>query len=183
MGELLGLVLVALSVGLGNFAGSIAIGLSGVDARTRLRVGLAFGFFESVMPVIGLAVGQQFASTVGHAGRYFGGGLLVVTGAYAILMSRRSSEGPRPESLRSSRLLVTALALSLDNLVVGFALGVYPVPLVEAALVIGAVSVGLSLAGLELGSRVGARVEEWSEEISGAVLILVGLALAFGLLK
>ena len=184
MGTLLGLVLVALSVGLGNFAGSIAIGLSGVDARTRLRVGIAFGFFESVMPVIGLLVGQEFAATVGHAGRYFGGGLLVLTGAYAIYSGRRARAPAPSDSLRGrSRLLITALALSLDNLVVGFALGVYPVPLVEAAAVIGGVSVALSLLGLELGNRLGSRVERWSEEISGAVLVLVGLALAFGLLK
>jgi putative Mn2+ efflux pump MntP len=184
MGQLVGLVLVALSVGLGNFAGSIAIGLSGVDARTRLRVGLAFGFFESVMPVLGLVVGQRAAAAAGHSGRYVGGALLVATGLYAIYQGRRGGEGTAPDSLRTrSRLVITALALSLDNLVVGFALGVYPVPLAEAAIVIGAVSVALSLLGLELGSRLGTRVERWSEEIGGAVLVLVGLALAFGLLQ
>ncbi len=46
----------------------------------------------------------------------------------------------------------------------------------------GVVSVGMSLAGLELGHRLGRRVEEWSEEIGGAVLILVGIAIAVGIL-
>jgi len=184
MGQLLGLVLVALSVGLGNFAGAIAIGLSGVDARTRLRVGLAFGFFESIMPVLGLVVGQRAAAAAGHSGRYIGGALLVATGLYAIYQGRRGGEAPAAGSVRSrSRLIVTALALSLDNLVVGFALGVYPVPLAEAAIVIGVVSVALSLLGLELGNRLGSRVEKWSEELGGGVLVLVGLALAFGLLQ
>ena len=44
------------------------------------------------------------------------------------------------------------------------------------------VSVGLSLLGLELGSRLGSRVGEWSEEIGGAVLILVGIAIGAGLI-
>lgn len=181
---LLGLVLVAISVGLGNFAGSIAIGLSGVDARTRLRVGLAFGFFESVMPVIGLAIGQGAAAHAGHLGRYVGAALIALTGIYGIYQGRRTKDAERePSAARRGRLLVTALALSLDNLVVGFALGVYPVPLAEAAIVVGAVSVVLSLLGLELGSRLGSRVERWSEEIGGVVLVLVGLALALGLLK
>jgi putative Mn2+ efflux pump MntP len=46
----------------------------------------------------------------------------------------------------------------------------------------GVVSVGMSLAGLELGHRLGRRVEEWSEEIGGGVLILVGIAIAVGVL-
>jgi len=40
----------------------------------------------------------------------------------------------------------------------------------------------MSLAGLELGNRLGKRAEAWSEEIGGAVLILVGIAIAAGVL-
>jgi putative Mn2+ efflux pump MntP len=40
----------------------------------------------------------------------------------------------------------------------------------------------MSLVGLELGSRLGERVEKWSEEIGGAVLIGVGVALGAGVL-
>ena len=77
---------------------------------------------------------------------------------------------------------MTALALSIDNLAVGFALAVYRIPIVLAAVTMGVISVALSLVGLELGSRLGTRIEAWSEELGGGVLILVGLALAFGLL-
>ncbi len=188
-----GLLLASLSVGLSNFAAAIGIGLSGVDARTRLRVGLAFGLFESLMPVIGIVLGHGLSGSVGHTGRYAGGALLVATGAYGIIQGRRQ---PRPVAdpavetddgpalgLRTSRLLVTAFALSIDNLVVGFALGVYPVPAILAGAVIAAVSVTLSLIGLELGSRLGRNVEQWAEEVGGAVLMLVGVALGFGLIS
>jgi putative Mn2+ efflux pump MntP len=40
----------------------------------------------------------------------------------------------------------------------------------------------MSLIGLELGNRLGAHVEAWSEELGGAVLIGVGVAIATGLL-
>jgi putative Mn2+ efflux pump MntP len=46
----------------------------------------------------------------------------------------------------------------------------------------GVVSVGMTLVGLELGNRLGTRVEAWSEEIGGGVLILVGFALVLGVL-
>jgi len=183
MRELGGLLVIAVSVGLTNFAGAIGIGLSGVDARTRLRVGLAFGFFEALMPVVGLFIGQSAAGAIGSSGRYIGGGLLVLTGAWSIVQARRTSEQEKTGALRLRQLLVLAVALSLDNLVVGFALGVYRVPLAETAIVIGIVSVALSLLGLELGQRLGERVEEWAEELGGGVLVLIGLALAFGVLK
>jgi putative Mn2+ efflux pump MntP len=35
----------------------------------------------------------------------------------------------------------------------------------------------MPLVGLELGSRLGQRIERWSEEIGGGVLILCGIAL------
>lgn len=176
----------SLSVGLSNFAGSIGIGLSGIDARTRLRVGIAFGLFEGLMPVIGLFIGQAVAGSIGNYGRYLGAVLLVLTGGYTIWQGRRTGEVERQEerggALDNRQLLVLGIALSVDNLVVGFALGVYHISIVLAAITMAIVSVGLSLLGLELGSRLGSKVGEYSEEAGGVVLILVGIAIAVGLI-
>lgn len=181
MGSLAGLLLVAVSVGLSNFAASIGIGLSGVSARTRLRVGLAFGAFEALMPVAGLLLGDAARGRLGGVGHYAGGALLVLTGAYTIWRGRT----PRaPEAGMATRsLLLTALALSVDNLVVGFAIGVYQVNILLAAVLIGIVSVLMSLIGLEIGGRLGPAFEEWSDEVGGAILILLGLGLGLGLVR
>ncbi|MDQ2943132.1 MAG: manganese efflux pump MntP family protein, partial [Candidatus Dormibacteraeota bacterium] len=85
-------------------------------------------------------------------------------------------------ALQTQSLMVTAVALSIDNLAVGFALAVFHIQIVIAAATMGVVSVAMSLVGLELGSRLGKRVEGWSEEIGGTVLILVGIAIATGIL-
>jgi putative Mn2+ efflux pump MntP len=178
-----GLLLVSVSVGLSNFAGAIGIGLSGINASTRLRVGIAFGLFEGLMPVVGLLVGSAVAGYFGHYAKYVGGAILILTGAYTIWQgwgTAPKKEGPTV--LKTHQLIITALALSIDNLAVGFALAIYRIPIVLAAATMGVVSVGMSLIGLELGHRLGARVEAWSEELSGAVLIGVGLALALGIL-
>jgi putative Mn2+ efflux pump MntP len=182
MTGLLGLLLVSVSVGLSNFAGSIGIGLTGIDGRTRLKVGVVFGLFEAVMPIIGLLIGSAVAGYFGHLAKYVGSGILILTGAYTIWQGRRvPNQGPQgPPDTR--RLIVTAIALSIDNLAVGFALAVYRINIVLAAATMGVISVAMSLVGLELGARLGSRIEEWSEELGGAVLILVGLALAIGLL-
>ena len=180
---MLGIALVAVSVGLSNFAGSIGIGISGVSARTRLRVGIAFGFFEAITPIIGLLIGQGAAGFLGATGRYVGGGLLIVTGAYTIYQGRATGKEADAKAGMDTRLLLTtAAALSVDNLVVGFALGVYHVNIALAAVIIAAVSVAMSLAGLELGSRLGERVEAYAEEIGGGVLIVIGIVIALGIL-
>ena len=182
---ILSLLLVSISVGLSNFAGSIGIGLSGINVRTRVRVGLAFGFFEALMPVVGLLLGHEVAGFFGQYGKYVGGAILVLTGAYTIIQARMTAVEQKtrmPRSLRLQSLLVTALALSIDNLAVGFALAVYPVDIWLAALSFGVVSIVMSLLGLELGHRLGKRAEAWSEEIGGGVLVAVGVAIAVGVL-
>jgi manganese efflux pump family protein len=179
------LLLVAVSVGLDNFAASVGIGVSGIDARTRLRVGAIFGAFETGMPIVGLLLGRGLASALGDAAQWIGAALLVAVGAYAVVQAIRGAgdETPAiPASQRTGRLLVTGVALSIDNLAVGFALGTFHINLAVAAAVIGAVSIGMSLLGLELGSRLGARAGDRGELLSGLVLIGVGVAVATGVL-
>ena len=194
---MIALLLVAVSLGLSNFAASVGLGASGVDRRTRLRVGLVFGFFETAMPVIGLLAGRGAAGALGHATRWLGAGLLIATGVYSLVQALRSardaastgtpssgppSAPPPSESPRLGPLLVTGLALSIDNLAVGFALGAVHVSLPVAVIVIGAVSVTLSLLGLELGHRLSTRIGGRGEILGGLVLIGVGIAVAAGLL-
>lgn len=188
---MIGLLFGSFSVGLSNFAAAIGIGLSGVDNRTRLRIGLAFGFFEALMPILGLLLGEAIAGPLGGLGHYIGAGLLILTGGYLLWKARAKGDGEPLEapsglkqaSLGFTQLAITALALSLDNLIIGFALSLYDVPLLVAAVVIGGVSVCMSLIGLELGQRLGQRFEAWSEELSAGVLILVGLALGSGVIS
>jgi manganese efflux pump family protein len=185
---MLGVVLVAVSLGLSNFAASIGIGVGSVDARTRLRVGVSFGIFETGMPILGLLLGRSVASTLGHAAHWIGGALLIATGGYAVIQAVRSpsrdkdADASQPAAQSLGRLLITGLALSIDNLAVGFALGTFHVNLAVAAIVIGCVSVAMALAGLELGNRIGTRAGERGELIGGLVLVGVGAVVASGLL-
>jgi manganese efflux pump family protein len=193
------LLLAAVAVGLSNLAASIGIGVRGVTVRTRLQVGLVFGVFEAGMPIVGLLIGQRIARDLGQAVRWPGAVLLIIVGASGLVRSlhdsrRRAAHEPgqsprptaQPEAPRPSsglgRLLVSGFVLSLDNLVVGFALGTYQVGILAGAALIGAVSVTMSLAGLELGGLLGRWVGERSEQMSGVILILVGAAIAGGAL-
>jgi putative Mn2+ efflux pump MntP len=185
---MLALLLVAVSLGLSNFAASVGIGVTGLDTRTRLRVGVIFGAFETAMPIIGLLLGNSLAGALGHAAHWIGAGLLIATGLYALVQAMRTSRKDSdraeaaPAGQATGRMLITGLALSIDNLAVGFALGAYRVNVTVAAIVIGAVSVALSLLGLEIGHRIGTRAGDRGEIIGGVVLIGVGIALAAGVI-
>jgi len=185
---MIALLLAAAAVGLSNLAAAVGIGVAGVNARVRLRVGVVFGVFEAGMPVVGLLIGQQLASEVGRVVRWPGAILLMLIGVLGVVRSlkARSASPPPAEApalipQRSTvRLLASGLVLSMDNLVVGFALGTYGVGILAGALVIGAVSVVMSLAGLELGGLLGRWAGRRGDQMSGAVLILVGAAIAGG---
>jgi putative Mn2+ efflux pump MntP len=173
---LLTLLLVAGSVGADNFAAAIAIGLAGVDRHVRMRIAVVFGLFEAGMPVIGLVVGRDLSGSLGSRAHLVGGALLVLVGLQMGVSAWRSDEDAPPTLAGAplARLIVLAAGLSIDNLVIGFALGARDTPLI---LVIGVVSVGLSLLGLELGSRLGAEVGQRSELLGAGVLVAVGTAI------
>ncbi len=180
------LLLVAVSVGLSNFAAAIGIGTSGVDNRIRLRVALVFGLFEAGMPILGLFLGQRFAIALGKTTHWIGGALLIAMGLYGLIRSIRSADdgdAAQFRSLSKARLLLSGLALSIDNLVIGFALGTYQVAILAGAVVIGLVSVALSMIGLEVGARIGKWFGPRSEQLGGLILISVGVAIAAGTLS
>jgi putative Mn2+ efflux pump MntP len=186
------LLLLAVAVGLSNFAAAIGIGLSGVSGRTRVRVAVVFGLFEAGMPVLGVVLGQSVASGLGQAARWLGAAALIIIGTVSLLQAWRSHDsgrgsdsgsgrgGGQARSWRTGRLLISGLALSIDNLAAGFVLGAYHTSLAVAAVVFGLVSVAMSLAGLELGARLGIVTGDRSELIASAMLIAVGAAIAAG---
>ena len=194
---MIALLLAAIAVGLGNLAAAIGIGVTGVNARVRLQVGVVFGAFESGMPVVGLLIGQRFATDLGQAVRWPGAVLLMLVGAQGLVRSVR--EGRRkatPDAASGGavravlaggtphlgRLLASGLVLSMDNLIIGLALGTYGVGIAEGAILIGAISVAMSLVGLEVGGLLGRWAGTRSEQMSGLILILVGAAIAGGAL-
>jgi putative Mn2+ efflux pump MntP len=207
------LLLLAVAVGLSNFAGAIGIGVSGVTGRLRLRIAVLFGLFEAGMPVLGLVLGHGAASGLGRSAPWIGGVLLIAVGLVSLVVAWRGARGAQGSGAGISadsragvsagsgagvsagsgagvpagsgswgtwRVLVSAVALSLDNLAAGFALGTFRVGLAVAVPVFGVVSVVMSLAGLELGARIGAAAGDRGELIACAMLVGVGAAMAAG---
>ncbi len=159
-------------------AAAISIGVLGITTAT-LEVGVAFGAFEA-SPLASPSVIGWRTTHLGHATRWLGGVILMVTGLYTMVQTQRApARTTGSQSTHRGRLLLTSLALSFDNLAIGFALGTRHISLVLAAIVVGAISVAMSLVGLELGSA-GRQFGQRGEFLGGALLVGVGIAIASG---
>jgi manganese efflux pump family protein len=176
-----GLLLVGIAVGMSNFGAAIGVACSGVSRSTRIQIVGCFFLFESGMPLVGLAVGGAWAAMFGATGRWLAGALLVGVGVAAAAQARRD-QSPLAGRLSFDRIVIASLVLSIDNLIVGFALGAFGVPVVVAALVIGTISVLMSMVALELGSRLGARAGHDGELLAALILIAVGIAVLAGVI-
>jgi len=173
------LLAVAVALGLNNFGAAIAIGVGRVDRRTELKVATVFGLCDVVMPAIGMLIGTRLAGPLGSAARWAGAGILFVTAVWGLIEVLRGDDDA-PRIWHGWRLLVSGAALSLDDFAVGLALGALAVPIVAAVVTFGVFSAALTLAGLELGARLGLVTGERGELVAAIMLICLSGVMAAG---
>jgi putative Mn2+ efflux pump MntP len=173
------LLVVAVALGLNNFGAAIAIGVSGVDRRTGIKVATVFGLCDVVMPATGMLIGTGLAGPLGSAARWAGAGILFVTAVWGLIEALRGGDDT-PRAWRGWRLLVSGAALSLDDLAVGLALGTVRYPIVLAVALFGFMSFVMSIIGLQLGAKLGTAAGEHGEVVGAIVLIGIAAAMAMG---
>jgi putative Mn2+ efflux pump MntP len=166
-----------LPLGLDSFAVAAALGAAQPLGRAaRLRISLIFVAFEAGMPLIGLAAGGGLARLVGGTADYVAAAAVIGIGAW-MLADRDDDEidGAR-RLVGASGLAVIALgvSISLDELAIGFSLGLTRLPAVPVISAIGAQALVASQLGLALGGIVGERFRERAGRIAGVALILLG---------
>ncbi len=152
--------------------------------REALRTGLIFGVIEGGTPLIGWSMGLAASHYVAEWDHWIAFGLLLVLGGHMIKEGiSPSSEGDETSSkpARHSflRLAVTALATSIDALVVGVSLAFVDVSIVPTALMIGLATLVMVTFGVMLGRVLGRLVGQRAEIVGGLVLIGIGTALLF----
>ncbi len=171
------LLLIAVGLAMDAFAVSTACGVQIAVVRYGhvLRVALAFGFFQFMMPVIGWFAGSTFSGWLEAVDHWVAFGLLTVIGVRMIWESFREEETPDRDPTRGWHLLVLAVATSIDALAVGLGLAFLGVSIWIPSLVIGIVAAILSAVGALFGCRLGRRFGVWAERAGGLVLIGIGV--------
>lgn len=168
-----------LPLGLDTLAVSAALGMIGVSPSSRLRVSILFTAFEAGMPLIGLALGVPLGHAIGKAADYVAVGVLLAFGLYTLLARNEQNEQRLAELTRPRgfRAVLLGLSISMDELAIGFTLGLLRLPVGLVIALIAAQTFVVTQIGLRLGGRISARLREGAELLAGLALTALGLAL------
>lgn len=170
------LFILAVGLSMDAFAVAVCKGLAMKEAKPRSMaiVGLWFGGFQAIMPVIGYLVGVQFREAITSVDHWIAFGLLAVIGGNMIREALSGGEEEEDASLAPKNMLLMALATSIDALAVGVGFAFLSVNIAAAAGFIGATTFILSAVGVKVGSVFGARYKARAELAGGIILILLG---------
>lgn len=175
------LFLIGVGLSMDAFAVSICkgLGMKRLNMKQALVIGLFFGGFQALMPLIGWALGTQLADFITPIDHWIAFILLALIGGKMLLDVFREGDEedagePKDARLDFKELLMLAIATSIDALAVGITFAFLGVNIVVAIAVIGVTTFVLSVAGVAVGHAFGARYEKGATIAGGIVLILIG---------
>ena len=175
------LFLIGVGLSMDAFAVSICkgLGMKRLNMEQALVIGLFFGGFQALMPLIGWALGTQLADFITPIDHWIAFILLALIGGKMLFDAfRGDDEGeagePKDTRLDLKELLMLAIATSIDALAVGITFAFLGVNIVVAIAVIGVTTFALSVVGVAVGHAFGARYEKSATIAGGIVLILIG---------
>ena len=170
------LLLIAVGLSMDAFAVSVCKGLSvkKVGVKHGVLVGLYFGGFQFLMPVIGYLLGFRFESVIENIDHWVAFVLLALIGGNMIKESFGKAEELN-DDFGVKTMLLMAVATSIDALAVGITFAFLEVQILPAAGLIGVTTFLLSFAGIYIGNAFGCRYKSKAELAGGVILILIGL--------
>jgi len=172
------LFLAAVGLSMDAFAVAVCKGLA-TDRLTKkhlLVVGLWFGGFQALMPLLGYLVGSGFSQYITAVDHWIAFVLLLIIGGNMIRESRSEEDGCANCSLAWKVMLPMAVATSIDALAVGVTYALLPdVNILAAVSLIGVITFVLSAVGVKVGNVFGSRWKTGAELLGGIILVLLGL--------
>ena len=170
-----------IAAGLSADCFAVALGAStsgkGYSYVQMLRVCLAFGAAQTVMPVLGWLGGKTLVNLISNYDHWVAFGLLLIIGGRMIWESFHSKEDETKERdfSKGLPLLTLAVATSIDALAVGISFAFLSVNIVVAVLTIGVVCFLITGLGFLAGRKAGQVLGERAETIGGIILIGIGI--------
>ncbi|MBQ7912864.1 MAG: manganese efflux pump [Clostridia bacterium] len=199
------ILLLALAVSMDACAVAMTDGMceAKMPLKRALLVGVFFGAFQMLMPIIGYFVAalvanvflqtfEKISAWVSFALLAFLGGKMLIESIVEIVKAKREKEqtegaGTCPIEKDKKKpwvlqLTLQAVATSIDALAVGVTLKMAALSEIGLAMgvwgstaVIGAVTCGLSIAAVFIGKKVGNKLADKAGLLGGAVLLAIGI--------
>ncbi|OIO00192.1 MAG: hypothetical protein AUJ51_10790 [Elusimicrobia bacterium CG1_02_56_21] len=176
------ILFIALGLSLDAFAVSVASGatMKRLHVPNAIKMGLFFGGFQAMMPVLGWAAGLAMKDFIAGWDHWVAFTLLSAVGGKMVYESFRIKEeeecgGDKTCPFDTGTLTVLAIATSIDALAVGLTFSLLHISIIAPVLIIGAVTFLMSLAGVKIGSKGGHFFEHKIEAAGGLILTGIGL--------
>ena len=193
--DILSITLIAVGLSMDAFAVSVTNGIIIKDLKFEhaLKVGLYFGLFQALMPLAGWFAGSQFKEYIINIDHWIAFILLAFIGGKMIREAYANScevtvsgdgmcevaiskqEVAEEDPLRMGRLLVLAVATSIDALAVGISFAFLNVSILWTSALIGVITFVICVAGVYIGKKFGCLFQKKAEIVGGLILILIGL--------
>ena len=167
-------------IGIGLAADACAVSLSSglvirhIKLNKVLKIALAFGIFQGIMPLIGWFTGLTFRESIIQIDHWIAFALLTIIGSKMIYETYQVETEAKFNPLDNYTLLGLAIATSIDALAVGLSLSVLKISIFSAAAIIGIITFFLSLFSIYLGHRWGSLCQFKLELVGGVMLIFIG---------
>ena len=173
---MLELFLVAVGLSMDAFAVAVCKGLALRRVRPghMVLVGLWFGGFQALMPLIGYFVGVQFKDAITAVDHWIAFALLALIGGNMIKESFDHETETSSPSIHFQEMLILAIATSIDALAVGVTFAFLQVSLIPAVSTIGIITFVISVLGVKIGNVFGMKYKSKAEFAGGVSLIRIG---------
>ena len=170
--------LVVLSIGLAMdaFAVSICKGLSmkKMNWKNAVIVGLYFGIFQALMPLLGYILGMNFQNKIASIDHWVAFILLGIIGINMIKESLSKENDISNDSVKFKDMIILAIATSIDALAVGITFAFLKVSIYIPIACIGIITFIMSFIGVQIGTKFGNKFNNKAETVGGIILILMG---------
>ncbi len=169
--------IIGIGLSMDAFAVAICKGLSikKLSLKAPVTVGLYFGIFQAIMPLIGFLLGSVFKAYITAFDHWVAFILLALIGANMIKESTEK-DCETDASLSFKNMFLLAIATSIDALAIGITFSLLPdTRIVPAITIIGCTTFVLSFMGVKIGNVFGMKYKSKAEFMGGCILIIMGI--------
>lgn len=171
------ILMISIGLAMDAFAVAVCKGISckSINKKKCLLVGLMFGLFQAIMPLMGYSVGSGLRRLVFAIDHYIVFAFLVIIGVNMIYESICGKDEYSDSDISIKTLLVPAIATSIDAFSIGIMFAFVKINLIVSVLTIGIVAFILSTIGVYIGRGFGKRFEKRAKFIGGFILVIMGI--------
>lgn len=174
-------ILLALGMSVDAFAAALARGAGSLHYtwRQTVKTALIFGIVETITPLIGWLVGSMAQKFIAEYDHWLAFSLLLALGLKMIWGALHDGDetaaayGNRTDATLTLTV-ITAIATSIDSMLVGVGLAFLDANIWLTALAIGTSTTIMAAVGLRLGRLLGQKIGSRAEMAGGVVLIGIG---------